>query len=76
MPRNLVFVIWLLFFPLFQSVEDYLSYLKGRRFSNDAEIGAGLIMLAFYIWIATLLYEKRKKSEKFIEEDERKLTRD
>ena len=59
---NLVFVIWMLGFPIVCSIEDYLKYtLTGRpikKYSESTEAWANLLTFMMYIWVACLLYDK------------------
>ena len=58
--RNLPFVLWLLFFPLFISIDNYLVHLSGKKYSEGVELMIGLIELVTLVGIAHLLYEKHE----------------
>jgi len=57
--RNLPFVLWMIGYLLVVSVRDYLSYLQGDRFSSTVEGIAALFILVIWVYVGTLLYEKR-----------------
>ncbi len=54
--EHLAFVIWMILYPLVSSTCDYLTYLKGKRFSKDIEGMAALTSFAFYIFVGFLLF--------------------
>ena len=56
--EKILFVTWLLLFPLIDSVSSYLSYLTHptKVYSNDALGIAALATLAIYFFVAWLLY--------------------
>lgn len=53
--KNLLFVIWLLCWPLVMSVDSYVSFLCGQHTSDSL---SGLVFVIFYAVIGNLLYEK------------------
>lgn len=55
---NLVFVVWMIFWPLGCSVSRYLYFLRGDGKDDGAALIASLIELGIWIWVSTLLYEK------------------
>jgi len=56
--NNLVFVIWMLAWPIVCAVEDYLIHLTGKTFSANAVGFSAIIRLAIWIFIAVRLYQK------------------
>lgn len=63
--KNIAFVLWMTLYPLVDEACRYLSFLEGKRYTNDVEAFSGLISLVVYIWIAIKLYEKREASREF-----------
>ena len=57
--RNLVFVIWVLGWPVGGAVSEYLGYLRGKRYSEGVEAFNAIICIIIWILIGFLLYEKR-----------------
>ncbi len=57
--RNLPFVIWMIGFPISNSIGDYVhKYLLENTYSNNVELIAAIICLTIWIWIGICLYEK------------------
>lgn len=59
--KNLVFTLWLLLFPLMDSLSGYIDNLSGKKNDKDEskhDEHANLLLLLFYFLVAFLLYEK------------------
>ena len=57
--NNLPFALWMLFFPLASSADCYVSELAGTHNPHGPlQGGATVIMFAFYLGIAALLYRR------------------
>ena len=59
--KNLVFVIWMLGYPLVVSIGNYLSSSPEERYSQPAAALATLtviIVIIIWGWVGWLLYEK------------------
>lgn len=58
--RNLPFVLWTVGYALIVSGDSrYLLYLEGNRHSSTAEEIAALIVLAIWVYIGNIIYNKR-----------------
>jgi ATP/ADP translocase len=62
--RNLAFVIWATIYPITVSAVSYLFFLEGFQHSHDERDFEGFVNLVIWVWIGTLLYEKRIKGIK------------
>ena len=58
--RNVMFTVWMLFFPLFHQLAHYFSFLRGVKLINTEDTATNIIRLLIYFWVAILLYEKKK----------------
>jgi hypothetical protein len=56
--RNLVFVIWMLGWPLINNLE-HLWNPRLAAYSGDVKIIDALILITIWVWIGKLLYEKK-----------------
>ena len=61
--KNLPFVVWMLGFPLFSSVSDYLTFLQGKIYSDTVEAIMTLISLIIWGFVGYKLYEPHKNEE-------------
>ena len=58
--RNLAFVIWMLGFPIANTLHSYVTrYLLKQVYSDAAECIGALIWFAFYLFVGYKLYEKK-----------------
>jgi len=54
--NNLPFVFWMLGWPLVNSVEEYIYFLKETTFTDEVNLFFSLFMIIVYVAIAKLLY--------------------
>src|SRR4051812_10480516 len=54
--NNFPFVLWLLGFPLVDSIGNYLHWKRGRRYSDEVECLSTVIELVIWISVAHFLY--------------------
>jgi hypothetical protein len=63
--KNLVFMLWVVLFPVSVRLSDFLAFLaRGsvvQTYPHDIEIAAILIITAVWVWIGWLLYEPRHR---------------
>jgi hypothetical protein len=57
-PSRWPFVVWMLGWPLAGSLQDYMDFLRGERFSQDVEAGGALIGLLIWVVVGWLLWRK------------------
>ena len=58
--KNLVFILWLILFPLSTSIGTFLSRISGnqKEYSENTEAISSLIILIIWVFVSTLLFEK------------------
>ena len=60
--KNLSFVIWMIGYPFVLSYDDYVNqYLLGKTYSDNTMLISSLIMVAIWIFVGYLLYEKKNE---------------
>lgn len=59
--KNILFVVWMLAFPLVQLAKEYVHHLIGVKVPGDFLSEAGPVIA--YVFIAALLYESEPKKE-------------
>jgi len=60
MPKNLVFVIWMLCYPITIEIANYLQFLQGKRWTEGATVFGYVFDLFLYLFVAVRLYESQK----------------
>lgn len=64
--RNIMFVIWMLLFPLLNSLGEYFSFLANgsvvKQFDKDIVGQAALVEVVIWFGIGALLYERKLSS--------------
>jgi len=58
--KNGAFVIWMLVYPLVNSITYHVSYLEGERFDHTTVGLAALITIAVWAYVGTKLYEGKQ----------------
>lgn len=55
---NLVFILWVLFFPFFTALRDVIEYKYGKRIDSSANVDALASIIRLSIWggVGSLLY--------------------
>lgn len=64
--KNLVFVIWMLGYPIVCRIGQYIDYLCNRTYSDSALIFAEIIQGIIWIIIGILLYERANNGKRRI----------
>ena len=57
--KNLVFMLWMLLFPLISIISSYIDSLYSvDNYSDGVKAFTALIMIILYVVVGILLYEK------------------
>ncbi len=57
--KNVIFLIWLLCFPIVCQIEKYIFFkLRGETATEGAKGFAGMVELAIYLIVAYFLFER------------------
>ena len=57
--RNLIFVIWMILFPITSSIQGHLNFLQGKTYSVAVEGIVAIFFLVVWFYVGKLLYEKK-----------------
>lgn len=55
---NLPFVIWMIGYPLVNTLSLYFAHLRGEEYSEGTKFLGAVITLVVWVYVATLLYHK------------------
>lgn len=57
--KNMAFVIWMLLYPLIETVCNYIDYLKNaEKYSADVIVIGAIVNIVVWILVGKILYEK------------------
>ena len=59
--KNFSFTVWMLFFPLFTSIAEYLVFIEGVTYSQSVETITAIVNIAIWLGVGYLLFEKNKR---------------
>jgi hypothetical protein len=54
--ENLVFVLWVLLWPVSTATCLFIKYLSGREYSDNTHAITAVINIIIWVWIGNLLY--------------------
>jgi hypothetical protein len=56
--ENLPFVIWLIGYPLVNTLSLYSAYLRGEEYDEGTKFLGAVTIIVIWVYVATLLYHK------------------
>jgi|GEM_PF-2098144 hypothetical protein len=58
--KNIAFVIWMVGAPMVEALDSYVNeYLLKNKYPDSAQEMGALVIIIIYIFVGTLLYEKK-----------------
>jgi uncharacterized membrane protein len=54
--ENLVFILWVLLWPVSTALCLYIKHASGRDYSDNTHAVSALISIIVWVWIGNLLY--------------------